>query len=110
MSILDDELMKDAQFDAEVIAFVHNTLPQEMKEKYDDEQLYYFHDVLEEYLAESSILEAEPDESGFVNIDIEEIAAYLKKQAQKDGVGTFDMEELILIVEAELSFGDDFED
>ena len=33
MAVLDDELMNDARLDAEIIAFVHNNLPQEMKEK-----------------------------------------------------------------------------
>ncbi|RRD79298.1 hypothetical protein EII14_06490 [Alloprevotella sp. OH1205_COT-284] len=110
MAILDDELMNDAQFDAEVITYVRNSLPQELKDKFDDDLLYYFHDLLEEYLAESDTLEAEPDEDGFVNVDVEKIAAYLKKQAKKEKVGDFTEEELFFIVNAELSFGDDFEE
>lgn len=110
MAVLDDELMNDAQLDAEIVAFVRNALPQEMKETYTDELLYYFHDVLEEYLAESDILEAEPDEEGFVNIDMEAIALHLQQQAKKDKIGNFPTDELLLLAEAELSFGDDFED
>lgn len=110
MAILDDELMNDAQFDAEVITYVRNSLPQELKDKFDDDLLYYFHDLLEEYLAESDTLEAEPDEDGFVNVDVEKVAAYLKKQAKKEKVGDFTEEELFFIVNAELSFGDDFEE
>lgn len=110
MAILDDELMNDAQFDAEVITYVRNSLPQELKDKFDDDLLYYFHDLLEEYLAESDTLEAEPDEDGFVNVDVEKIATYLKKQAKKEKVGDFTEEELFFIVNAELSFGDDFEE
>lgn len=110
MGVLDDELMTDAQLDAEIITFVRNELPQEMKETYTEELLYYFHDVLEEYLAESDILETEPDEEGFVNIDVESIALHLQAQAKKDKMGDFPTEELLLLAEAELSFGDDFED
>lgn len=110
MAVLDDELMNDAQLDAEIIAFVRNELPQEMKETYTDELLYYFHDVLEEYLAESDLLEAEPDEEGFVNINVESIALHLQAQAKKDNMGAFPIEELLLLAEAELSYGDDFED
>lgn len=110
MAVLDDELMNDARLDAEIIAFVHNNLSQEIKEKYDEELLYYFHDVIEEYLANSNVLDEEPDEDGFVNIDVEEMAKHLQQQAKKDGIGVFPLEDLLLLVEAELSFGDDFED
>ena len=48
MAILDDELFNDAQLDAEIVAYVKNQLPQELQERMDDEQLYYFHDLIEE--------------------------------------------------------------
>lgn len=110
MAVLDDELLQDVQFDAEIIAFVRQQLPQELKEKLDDETLYYFHDLIEEFLAESDMLDAEADEDGFVEIDIEEIAAYMQKKADKEGVGHFEKDELLFVAEAELSYGDDFED
>lgn len=110
MAVLDDELMQDAQFDAEVIEFVRQQLPVELKEKFDDETLYYFHDLLEEYLAESDVFESEADEEGYVNIDVEVIAEYMQKKAAKEGVGNFDKEDLLLVADAELSFGDDFEE
>lgn len=110
MAILDNELMEDAAEDAAIIAHVSRQLPQELKEQFDESLLYYFHDVLEEYLAESGILESEPDEEGYVNLDLEEIACHLHQQAHKDNMGEFSEEDLLLIVEAELSYGDDFED
>lgn len=110
MAVLDDELMQDAQFDAEVIEFVRQQLPVELKEKFDDETLYYFHDLLEEYLAESDVFESVADEEGYVNIDVEVIAEYMQKKAAKEGVGNFDKEDLLLVADAELSFGDDFEE
>lgn len=110
MAILDDELMQDAQYDAEVIAHVRQQIPQDLKEVFDDEVLYYFHDVIVEFFAESDVLEAEPNDEGFVEIDIEEIAAHLQKKAAKEGMGSFKLEDLLLIVEADLSYGDDFEE
>lgn len=110
MAVLDDELMQDAQYDADVVAHVRAQIPQELKETFDDDTLYYFHDLIEEFLADSDVLDAEPDEEGFVEIDIEEIAKHLQKKAAKEGIGNFSAEDLLFVVEAELSFGDDFED
>lgn len=110
MAILDDELILDAQLDAEIVAHVRAQLPQEMKERYDDELLYYFHDLIEEYLSDSDILDGEADADGFVSVDVEDIANYLHKQARKDKMGEYPTEELLLLADAELSFGDDFED
>lgn len=110
MAVLDDELLLDAQLDAEIITYVHQQLPQELKEKLDDDKLFYFHDLIEEFFAESDMLDAEADEDGYVEIDIEEIAAYLQKKADKEGIGHFEKDELLFVVEAELSYGDDFED
>lgn len=110
MAILDDELLQDAQLDAEVIAFVRQQLPVELKERFDDELLYYFHDLIEDYLAESDVLDSEADEDGYVNIDIGEIALFMQKKAAKEGIGNFDTDDLLLVADAELSFGNDFED
>lgn len=110
MAILDDELLLDAQSDAEIIEYVRQQLPQELKEKFDDDTLYYFHDLVEEFLAESDILEGDADEEGFVEIDVEAIAAYMQKKAGKEGMGQFELDDLFLVVDAELSFGDEFEE
>ena len=74
---LDEELMLDAQEDAEAVAYIKRHLPQELQEKFSEEQLYYFLDVIIEYYTESGILDAEPDKEGFIEIDEEDIANYI---------------------------------
>ena len=44
MSAIDDELLKDAEDDAREIEFIRNYLPLELKEKFSDDELYYFMD------------------------------------------------------------------
>lgn len=110
MAVLDDELMKDAEYDADVVAYVREQIPQELKEKFNDEELFYFHDLVEDYLAESAVFEAEPDEEGFVDIDIEDIAEHLQKTAKKEGMGEYELEDLLRIVDAELFFCDEDEE
>lgn len=110
MASIDDELLLDAEYDAKAVAFIKSRLPQELQEKIDDEQLYYFLDVIVEFYTESGILEAEPDEEGFVNIDLEDIANHLVKNAKKDGIGEYSMEEMLLVAQAEAEFEETMEE
>ena len=104
MGLEDDFLLSDAD-DEKTIEFIKNYLPQELKEKFDDDTLYYFLDVMDEYYAESGILDAEPDEEGYVSLDLEEVAAYIAKEAKKDEIGTFDPEEILFVVQGEMEYG-----
>ncbi|NDV83058.1 hypothetical protein [Bacteroides sp. 51] len=104
MGLEDDFLLSDAD-DEKTIEYIKNYLPQELKEKFDDDKLYYFLDLMDEYYAESGILDAEPDEDGYVNIDLEEVAAYIVKEAEKDEVGKFDPEEILFVVQGEMEYG-----
>ena len=70
MGLEDDFLLADAD-DEKTIEFIKNYLPQELKEKFSDDELYYFLDLIDEYYSESGILDAQPDEDGYVNIDLE---------------------------------------
>ena len=81
MASFEEELQQDELDDAQTVAFIQQQIPQELKEKFTEEQLYYFLDVITEYYAESGILDAEPDKDGFIDIDIEAIAAYLDRKS-----------------------------
>ena len=94
MGLEDDFLLADAD-DEKTIEFIKNYLPQELKEKFSDDELYYFLDLIDEYYSESGILDAQPDEDGYVNIDLEEVVAYIVKEAKKDEVGEYDPEEAL---------------
>lgn len=102
MASFEEELQQDELDDAQTVAFIQQQLPQELKEKFTEEQLYYFLDVITEYYAESGILDAEPDKDGFIDIDVEAIAAYLAKTAKHEHIGNFSPEDLIFVVEAEM--------
>ena len=43
--------------------------------------------IRDRYYSESGILDAQPDEDGYVNIDLEEVVAYIVKEAKKDEIG-----------------------
>ena len=97
MGLEDDFLLADAD-DEKTIEFIKNYLPQELKEKFSDDELYYFLDLIDEYYSESGILDAQPDEDGYVDIDLEE--------AKKDEMGEYDPEEVLFVVQGEMEYGD----
>lgn len=105
MGLEDDFLLDDADVE-KTIAYIKNYLPQELKEKFDDDTLYYVLDLIDEYYAESGILDAEPDEEGYVNIDLEDVVAYIVKEAKKDEMGEYDPEEILFIVQGEMEYGE----
>ena len=106
MATLDDELMLDAADDARAVAYIRTHLPQELQERFADEDLYYFLDVIVEYYAESGVLEQQPDADGYVDIDAEAIAAYVSEKARKEKAGTFAPEDLLHVVLAEMDYAE----
>lgn len=106
MASLDDELLQDAEDDARAVAFIQQQLPQELKEKFSEEQLYYFLDLIADYYATSGVLDATPDKDGYVDIDIEKMATELSKQAAKEKMGVFTPEEISFVIEAEMDFAE----
>ncbi len=104
---LDDELLQDAQEDAATVAYIKTHLPQELQDKFDDDLLYYFLDLIVEYYAESGVLDATPDKDGFIELDEEEIANYLVKKAKKEKMGEFSPEDLLFVVQAQMDYEDE---
>lgn len=110
MTTFEDELLMDAEDDRQAVAFIQNYLPQDLKDKFTEEELYYFLDVLVDYYANSGILDSEPDEEGYVDLDIDEIAEYMVKQSKKDQMGEYEADDLRWIVEGEMEYVESLEE
>ncbi len=106
MATFEDQLLQDAEDDRLAVEYIRGHLPQEIKEKFTDDDLYYFLDVLGEYYV-SLIDKAGDDEE--VDIDVEATALHLAKQAKKDEMGEFDPEDIRWVVDAELDYGESLE-
>ena len=102
----EEELLQDAEDDRLTVEYIKNYLPQELKDTFTDDQLYYFLDVIVDYYAESGVLDAEPDKDGYIDIDVEPIAEHLARQARKDGMGDFQSEDLRWVVEGEMEYAE----
>ena len=110
MADFEQELLQDAEDDLRAMEFIKGYLPQDLKEAFTDDQLFYFLDVIIEYYAESGVLDATPDADGFIDIDIEAIALHLSKQARKDNIGDFAPEDLRWVVEGEMEYAESQEE
>lgn len=104
MAGIDDELIKGAEEDAKEVAFIQNQLPQDLKDKFTEDDLYYFIDVILEYFSN-----AESDTEGYIDVDLDEVTSYVVKQAKKDKMGEYDFDDVFFVVQAELDYNDSLE-
>ncbi|MCS2888618.1 hypothetical protein NXV14_17415 [Bacteroides fragilis] len=104
MGLEDDFLLNDAD-DEKTIEFIRNYLPQELKEKFSEDELYYFLDLIDEYYSESGIPDVQPDADGYVDIDLEQVVEFIVKEAKKDEVGEYDPEDILFVVQGEMEYG-----
>ncbi|MBQ9285400.1 MAG: hypothetical protein IJ209_03820 [Bacteroidaceae bacterium] len=103
---MEEDFLAQAEDDLQTVEFIRAYLPQEVKEKFTDDDLFYFIDLLAEYYVESGLLEQEPDEDGYVDIDTEAIAKAIAERAKKDKYGTFEPDDLLWVVQGELEYGE----
>ena len=104
MGLEDDFLLEDED-DEKTVEFIKNFLPLDLKDKFTDDELYYFLDVMVDYYSTSGCLDAQPDADGYVNIDQDEIVEYIVKEAKKDGMGDFNPEDILFVVQGEMEYG-----
>ena len=81
MATFEEDLLNDAEDDRLTIEYIQNYLPQELKDKFTEEELYYFIDVIGEYYV--NLIEKHPDDDD-IDINVEEVAKFVAKQAKKD--------------------------
>ena len=107
---LEDDFLKDDLDDEKTIEYIKNYLPQELKEKFSDDEFFYFLVLIDEYYSESGILDVEPDEEGCVEVDLGQIVDYIIKEAHKDEMGDYDPEEILFVVQGELEYTESLDD
>ena len=105
MGMEDDFLLEDED-DAKCVEFIKGYLPQDLKGKFSDDDLYYIFDVLVDYYTTSGCLDAEPDEEGYINIDQDAIVEYVVKEAAKDGMGPYEADDVFFVVQGEMEYAD----
>lgn len=103
---IDDELLLDAEDDVREIEFIRNQLPQELKDKFSDDELFYFLDVIIDYYTSSGVFDAEPDFDGCVEIDLDKVVDFVIKKAKKEDMGSYEHDDILFVVQAEMDYSE----
>lgn len=90
--------------DEEAIKFIQNQIPQELKEKFNVDDLYYIVDLIYEYYEKNGFMDQ--DDESEVEIDLDVLTAYVVKLAKKDKVGVFTDDEIRFVIDAEIAYCD----
>jgi len=101
MASIDEELRLDELETQREMAFIREQLPQELKDKYSDEQLRWMLDAIVDYYIGSGVLDSTDDE---VDIDMEQAAKSVCRQAETDGIGGLRPDEVFFVVQADLDY------
>ena len=106
----EDEFLMDDLDDEKTIEFIKNYLPQDLKDKFSDDEFYYFLDLIDEYYVDSGILDSQADADGYVDIDLDKIVDFIVKEARKDKMGEYNPEDILFVVQGELEYTESLED
>lgn len=106
MGSIDNELMLDAQDDAQAVAYILQHLPEELKSTFTEDDIYYILDVIEEYFVESGVLDVDTQSDEDVMVDLEALAEYVVAKANKEKMGAFKPEDVMEVAELELDYAE----
>ena len=90
----------------ESVKFIQNYLPQELKGKFSHDDINYIVDLIYEFYEKKGFMSENLPDDSEVEIDEEELTTFVVKNAQKDGVGKFTLEEIAFIVQGEMAYCD----
>ncbi|MDL2222220.1 hypothetical protein LJC35_06685 [Parabacteroides sp. OttesenSCG-928-N08] len=86
------------------VRFIQNYLPQELKEKFSDDDINYIVDLIYEYYESKGFLDENNNDDDVIDIDEEELLEYVIKNAKKDKVGSYEADDILFIVQGEMEY------
>jgi hypothetical protein len=91
--------------DDDAVRFIKNELPEELKTKFSDDAIQYIIDLIYDFYDTKGFLE-EGDDDKEVEINEDELVAFVVKHALTDGVGKYDANDVSQIVRGEMDYCD----
>lgn len=98
----DKDLIQYDEDDA--VKYIQNYLPQEMKGKYSNDEINYIIDIVYDFYEEKGYMDESSDDSTIVDIDEDELVAYVLKNTQKDKINNFSSDDISFIIQGELAY------
>lgn len=90
--------------ESEAVKFIQNYLPQELKNKFSDDEINYIIDIIYEFYEDKGLMNMEVDDEDVVEIDEEEMINFVLKNTKKDKINDFIADEITFIIQGELAY------
>lgn len=94
----------------QAIEFIRNILPDDIKEKYTDDEILYVIDVIWDYYEKKGFLSLNDIETEDELLDTDDLVAYVRKEIASDQEIEIDNADLKYIVNGELEYEESLED
>lgn len=105
---MDDQQFKFDEDDA--VKFIRAAIPQEVSEKYDDDEILCIIDIIWDYYEKKGFLSLNLQETDEEVLDVDDLTKYVKKEVKNDQELIMDPKDVELIVKAELDYEESLED
>ena len=98
----EDDFLYD---DDESVKFIKKLLPDDLKQKFDDDDIIYIVDLIYEFYDSKGLMDIEDeDDDKEVDLDEDELIDFVVTNALADGINKYKAEEVEVIVQAELDY------
>jgi len=102
----EDDFLYD---DNESVSFIKNLLPDDVKQKFNDDDIIYIVDLIYDFYDSKGLMDLEDDgmdedDDELVDFDEDELINFVVNSAIADGINKYKAEDVALIVKAELDY------
>lgn len=88
--------------DDQAVAFIRPRLPQEIQEKYSDNEIIYIGDIVYDFYEQKGFFDESNNDE--IDLDVDELVDFVKKSLKKDKDAQYDDEDVELLVRGELDY------
>ncbi len=97
----EDDFLYD---DDDSVKFIRNFLPEPVKSKFNDDDINYIVDLIYEFYDSKGLLEGDDDDIVDIDIDEDELVAFIIHNALSDGIGNYSAEDVALVIQGETDY------
>lgn len=92
------------------VAFIRSYVGETVSSNYSDDEILYVIDTIWDYYEKNGYLSLDAEETDEELLDVDKLAAYVKKEIVKDGEIMMDPKDIDKIVKGELEYEESLED